>query len=179
MTKLRAPLTFENALAKVAGHIGWEETAKICGQAERTVRNWSEPDTTASITLEAAFKLDIAFHAAGGDGCPFLYCYMTRVDMERLAACPGREALLTSIAESARESGEALAAAIAAAHPAAGRADFAIGERELEESIDALQNSLAALRARRKAALAGELGEDQEGTERTVGAPGVAQPVTA
>jgi hypothetical protein len=95
------------------------------------------------------------------------------IELARLAACPGREALLASIAASIRESGEALAAAIAAADPDAERADFAIGERELEEAITALQNTLAATKARRKAVEEGE-GLDQEPRAR-----GVAQPVTA
>lgn len=160
MTKRRLPLTFENALTKVAGHIGWTDTARICGQAERTVRNWSDPDTTASITLDAALKLDVAYHAAGGEGAPFLLCYATRVDAESLAACPGREALLASVARAALESGEAVAATLLAALPNASPAHFAIAERELEESISALTHSLAALRLRRKAALEGD--EEQQ-----------------
>lgn len=171
MTKRRLPLTFENALTKVAGHIGWAEVARICGTAENTVRNWSDPDTTARITLEAALKLDIAFHGAGGDGAPFLTCYATRRELECLAAVPGREALLTSIAKTSKEAGEAVSASLAAAHPAAERADFSIAKREIEESIEALRNQLAALCAREKAALSGE---DQELEE--LRAPEVAPP---
>ena len=156
MTKRRHPLTFENVLAKVAGHLGWDETAKICGQAPRTVRNWSEPDTTASITLEAALRLDVAYHAAGGEGTPFLLCYATRVDAESFVSVPGREALIASAARSARENGEAVHATLTAAHPKAVLGDFAIAEREIEESINALHVQLAALRARRKAAIEGD-----------------------
>lgn len=173
MTKVRSPLTFENALSSHAGVIGWAKVAEICGQAERTVRNWSDPDTTASITLEAALKLDEEFHKAGGQGAPFFQCYATRLELARLAACPGREALLASIAASVRESGEALAAALAAADPDAERADFAIGERELEEAITALQNTLAATKARREAV------EQGKGLDHEPRAQGVAQPVTA
>lgn len=151
MTKRRDPLTFENALSKVAGHIGWFEVARIVGQAERTVRNWSDPDTTASISLEAALKLDVAYHAAGGEGTPFLFCYATRLDAESLAACPGREELLLAAAKSAKESGEAISATLSAASPMAKLADFSIAERELEDSIGALTSALAAVRARRKA----------------------------
>jgi len=162
MTKRRLPLTFENALTKVAGHIGWPAVAEITGQAERTVRNWSDPDTTQSITLEAALKLDIAFHAAGGEGAPFLTCYATRRELECLAAVPGREALLTSIATTSKETGEAVHASLLAAHPAAERSDFSIAKREIEESIEALRNQLAALCAREKAALSGEADEAAE-----------------
>lgn len=158
MTKRRLPLTFENALTKVAGLIGWDETAKICGQSPRTVRNWSEPDTTASITLEACLKLDVAWHAAGGEGAPFHDCYETRLQVESYAAVPGREALIACAARAAKESGEAVSATLIAAHPAAQPADFAVAEREIEESINALHSQLAALRARRTSSIAGHDG---------------------
>jgi hypothetical protein len=149
MTKRRAPFTFENALTRVASEIGWTEAARIVGQAERTIRRWSEPDTTAQISLEASLKLDVAFHAAGGEGFPFFRCYAMRLDAESLAAVPGREQLLAGAARSAKESGEAVAAILGAAHPNALPADFAIAEREIEETMAALTVSLAALRARR------------------------------
>lgn len=161
MTKLRAPLTFENALTKVAGHIGWPRVALICGQAERTVRNWSEPDTTAAITLEAALQLDKSFHIAGGDGTPFLYCYATRLEAEKMAASPELAALIASAAQSARETGEAVEAMLGAASPTATRADFAIARREIEESLVALNNALAVLMAREKAMVEAE-GEEQQ-----------------
>jgi len=173
VTKLRAPLTFENALTKVAADIGWARVAEIVGQAERTVRNWSEPDTTASISLEAALKLDVAYVAAGGEDPPFARCYATRLNLESLAACPGREELLASAARAAKEAGEAVAASLTASHPRAGRPDYAIAERELEEALAAYTNLLAALKARRQAA---EYGEGLDDEPRALG---VAQPVTA
>lgn len=159
MTKRRAALTFENALTKVAGLLGWDEVARICGQAPRTVRNWSEPDTTASITLQACLDLDVAWHAAGGDGAPFLDCYATRLQVESYQAVPGREALIASAARAAKESGEAVSATLIAAHPGARPIDFAIAEQEIEETILALHGQLAALRARQRSAIEGESDE--------------------
>lgn len=174
MTKRRHAITFENALSKVAGHIGWAKVAEICSQAERTVRNWSDPDTTSKISLDAALRLDVEYHKAGGDGAPFLLCYATSVDAARLAAAPGLEALVAAAAKAAKESGEAVAAALHAARANADRGDFAIAEREIEESLDALTNSLAALRARRKAL------DEQEGSGRELArAPGVAPPIAS
>jgi hypothetical protein len=170
VTKIRPALTFENALSTVAGHIGWARVAAITGKAETTVRNWSDPDTTASITLEAALQLDTEFHLAGGEGEPFLLCYATRLDADRLAATPELQALIDGAAKSAKESGEAVAAVLKAAKSAASLGDLAIAERELEEAITAHTNSLAALRARRKALL------DPEGTQQTSRAPEVAPP---
>jgi hypothetical protein len=168
MTKVRSAFTFENALTQVAGHIGWERTAEIVGAAERTVRNWSDPDTTSSITLDAALKLDEEFHRAGGEGTPFLYCYATRLEATKIAATPGLAALIASAASSAKETGEAIAAVLAAATPNATIADMAIGERELEEGITALTNSLAALRARREALVEGQGKEGTEPSDRTL-----------
>lgn len=179
MTKRRPPLTFENALTKTAGAIGWAEVARIVGQAERTVRRWSEPDTTSCISLEAAFRLDLAVLAAGGDEAPFLLCYATRVDTESLASLSGREALIAAAAAAASESGQAIAAALTAASPNASEADIAIAERELEESIAAKHKLLAAVRAARRWLerwlhhVVPEEGE-ADGASR---APGVAEPI--
>lgn len=177
MTKLRQAFTFENALTRVAGHIGWSRVAEIVGKSETTVRNWSDPDTTASITLQAALKLDFEFHEAGGEGAPFLLCYATLVDAARLAAFPERAALIAGAAKSAKESGEAIAAILEAADAKASLGDFAIAERELEEAITAHTNSLAALRARRKAFLETEGNEERDPPARGMEVP--APPVTA
>jgi DNA-binding transcriptional regulator YdaS (Cro superfamily) len=88
LTKIRQPLTFENALTKVAGHIGWARVAEITKKAENTVRNWSDQDTTASITLDAALLLDEEFHKTGGDGTPFLHTYAVRMEAFKIAASP-------------------------------------------------------------------------------------------
>lgn len=155
MTKRRRPLTFENALTTVAALIGWDEVARICGTQERACRNWSDPDTRQEIRIGAAQKLDVAFHAAGGKGTPFLTCFSANVEAAQLAAVPGREALLASAGRVAREAGEAVSAAVTAALPGASAADFYLGEREIEEGIAALTNMLAALRARQAHADAG------------------------
>lgn len=147
MTKQRDPFTFELALTKIAAVIGWTAAAQIVGQAERTVRNWSDPDTSAAITLDAALKLDVAYRRAGGEGAPMFQCYAARLDADTLAAGSTSEALLKSIAIAAKEHGEATAALIAASRPGASAADFAIAERELEETICAQNNTLANLRA--------------------------------
>lgn len=147
MTKVRPPLTFENALVTVAGTIGWPAAAKICGFAENTVRNWSDQDTTAKLPLEGAYRLDLAYQRAGGEGAPFLQCYATRVDAERWAENSDRQALVAGAARAAKEDGEAIAAALIAADPSATHADFILAERELEEAIGTKKNLLTRIRA--------------------------------
>jgi len=155
MTKVRRPLTFENALTKVAGAIGWPEVARICGYAESTVRNWSDPDTTARMTLEAAFRLDLAFRSAGGEDAPFLLCYATRMEAELLAVSADRQKLVAAAGLVARETGEALAATLAAADPNATTADFILAEREIEEAISSKQNMLSTIRAMARQIISG------------------------
>jgi hypothetical protein len=147
MTKVRPPLTFENALTRVAGLIGWGEVARICGCAESTVRNWSDQDTTAKLPLEGAFRLDVAYRAAGGDDAPFLTCYATRVDTEFMDVSADRRELVACVARAARESGEAIEATLAAADPSATAADLVVAEREVEEAIGTSTSILSQLRA--------------------------------
>lgn len=124
------------------------------------MRNWSEPDTTSCISLEAALQLDIAYWAAGGDGVPFMLCYATRVDAKKIIACPSREALIACSAAAAKEGGEAVASTLTASAPNASAAQIAIAERDLEEAIVANTAALAALRARRDALASGEPTEE-------------------
>lgn len=166
MTKERPPLTVELALTKIAVAIGWDQVAAIAGQCERTVRNWSDPDTTPkaadAISLELALKLDVAFRVAGGDGAPMLQCYATRLDTETADAVADKVALARQAAKAAKEGGEAIAAVIAAAMPGASEQELARAEIELEESIAAQTNIVATLRAGRKGR--GAMGADREGT---------------
>jgi hypothetical protein len=151
MTKLRDPHTFENAMAIVAGKLGWRKVADICHRAENTVRNWSDPDTSAAVTLDAALQLDAEYQAAGGDGAPFHQCYSTRLEAAIIAATPCREAIIDGAGSLAKESGEAIAAALIAARPGATLAESMIAEREIEESIAANTQMLKAIRAGRNA----------------------------
>lgn len=61
MTKLRHPLTYDKALAKIAGLIGWEAMGETVGQAPRTVRDWGDPDVERGCPIEAAELLDLAY----------------------------------------------------------------------------------------------------------------------
>jgi hypothetical protein len=163
MTKSRAPLTCELALTKVAGLIGWAAAAEITGFKERTIRNWSDPDTSAEISLRAACQLDVAYRLAGGDGAPMLQCYAVRVDSDTLAATPDIARLQALVAHSAKEGGEATAASIIASRLDADDSDLAVAARELEESIAAQTSVLSMVRR----LLCGP------------GAPGVAPPAEA
>jgi hypothetical protein len=151
MTKLRNPLTFELALTRVAGLIGWEKVAELAGHRDpRAVRRWSDPDDAPSaenaIGLGLALKLDVAYQEAGGDGAPMWQCYSTRLETDTRDAFFSTEKLVAAAATAARESGEAIEATIMAARPGASRNERARAELQIEESIAAQMTTLAHLR---------------------------------
>jgi len=77
MTKRRAPLSIDTALARIAGRVegGWSGMATVTGRKERTVRNWGDPDTPEHIPMDAAIALDLAYVEQGGEGAPIYECY--------------------------------------------------------------------------------------------------------
>lgn len=150
MTKLRPPLSFELALTKIAGVIGWDASARIADTATSTVRAWSDQDVAAGVRLDAALKLDAAYLAAGGEApAPMLQCYITRLEAETAEATACKIELARCAGEAAREGGEAVAAVIAAAQPGACDRTIARAELETEEAIRAHTKTLATLRAGR------------------------------
>ena len=153
MTKLRPPLSYENALERVAHRIGWERVTPIIGVGERAGRRWSDPDARpaagAAMTLEMAEQLDAAYRAAGGEDSPLLYCLAARLDQATIAAVADMTDIIISVGIGAQEHGEAAAATLAAAVPGADPRLKVIAERELEQAIVANTNTLAKLRGGR------------------------------
>lgn len=142
MTKVRAPLSAHKALTTVAGKIGWDRAGEICRKAERTLRNWSEPDTSSNITVDHALELDRAYMESGGEGAPFAAWYHTQLQLavgEIYSSAAGR---LERAATAAKEAGEATAAQIRAQMPGASAADRAIAKRETEQAIAAFGQTL-------------------------------------
>lgn len=147
MTKHRAPLSYDRALAKIAALIGYEEMARVTGRAERTVRNWGDPDTGESCPIACAEALDLAFAAAGGEGRPMAETLLRRLDMAAQDRFADRAALGRATQALAKESGEALAAAIAAARDGSTGCDLKAAAREAEEMIEAGTALLAQINA--------------------------------
>lgn len=149
MTKLRPPLSFEGAMTRVAGRIGWPKAVEITGQADRTLRNWSDPDTSAAVTLDKALALDVAYLAQGGDVAPFFEVYRARLEADVAIATGCLTELKRKIGTVAKEGGEAIAYALAAAEPGACDKVLARAELELQESAEATTSLLADVRNRR------------------------------
>ena len=147
MTKLRPPLSYESALARIAALIGWAEIAHIAGCAESTVRAWGDADVPAMIRIDVCEKLDAAYRDAGGLDAPIHQVYTARLQLAALG--PDDACIATAAATCSRESGEAVAASIAASSPCSTVADCREAERELEESIASAMATLKAIRRRR------------------------------
>jgi hypothetical protein len=134
MTKVRAPLTFAQAITRVAGVVGWPAMAALTGRTERTVRYWSEDDQDGCPTLDQAFALDVAYRAAGGEGAPILESYAAQLDVHiaEIPAC--REELTTVIGSVAQEVGDAIHHALVVAVPGASPAQVHRAITETEEA---------------------------------------------
>lgn len=135
MTKLRAPMTAYRALSRIADLIGWDGCASVVEKSEWTVRKYADPDTEREISLRDAMRLDLAYRRAGGDGAPLFEAYAARLEIGLSGAEP--DCLITASREAARESSEALDAAL---HMAAGGGNKRDALREVDEAIGAWQS---------------------------------------
>ena len=147
MTKLRAPLSIDAALARIAGqlHGGWNEMAQRTERKSRTVRNWGDPDTPEQVPIDCAIVLDLAYQEAGGLGAPIYEAYSARLDLAEAARFADRHALMGRSVEVIREGGEAHAALVRACQPDATLADRAHALREVTEAFEAIRNTIPLL----------------------------------
>lgn len=147
MTKARAPLSLDAALARIAGQLpeGWDDMARIANRQTRTVRNWGDPDTPEQVPVDCAIALDLAYIAAGGSGAPIFETYALKLELAEADKFGDRHQLLRTAQDVARETGEANAAIIGAAHPAATEADRQRALREAVEARDALNQAIPLL----------------------------------
>lgn len=66
MTKLRAPLSVEDAVNLIHATVGGPEACRITGKSDRLIRMWSDPDDDAhQIPIYQAIRLDAAMVARG------------------------------------------------------------------------------------------------------------------
>lgn len=147
MTKARAPLSIDAALARIAGQLddGWNDMAKITGRADRTVRNWGDPDTPESVPIDCAIALDLAYVKSGGSGTPIFEAYAYQLEQAERTRFADRYDLLRRAQAVAKETGEANSAILGAAQPNASAADKRAAQIEITEAIDTLKDVLPLL----------------------------------
>lgn len=142
MTILRKPATFARALNDIAQLLGWDGCADVLGKSESHVRKLGAPDTEREISLRDAVRLDTAYRRAGGDGAPLIECYALKLDMHVPAQPSGPDCMLISAAQTAKECGEAVAAAIELAQKSKDPGARLRATREVEEAITELSRLL-------------------------------------
>lgn len=160
MTKQRQPLTFADAVTRIAGLLTVAGAARVVRRSERCLRDWSDPGTLTCPSLEQGLTLDRAWRTAGGEGAPILeaYAFMLGIQVrEDPASCA---ALGVDIAHAARECGEAIATGIAITQPGAHPAAVHHALIQAEEARGALGAMLQRLKSflPRGAGLPGEFG---------------------
>jgi hypothetical protein len=146
MTQLRAPQTYDEAITRIAGVIGWDRICQITGRAVRSARYWSQPNCKTVPSIAQAQALDAAYIAAGGAGSPFLDTFEFQLgqQLQRQDACTRQ--LLTEIAVATKECGDAMSAALGVvssnASPLSAHRAFA-EVVEAQRAIDALMRRLS------------------------------------
>lgn len=138
MTKVRPPATIQDAVTRIAGRVTFPAAADAVGKSERAVRNWSDPDMDRLPSIKEAIILDALYLAEGGGEPPLLAVY--QLLLERSVQAPADTVTLAkAAAAAARETGEAIAAAVQAV-PATDAAARIVADREIGEAIEALSD---------------------------------------
>jgi hypothetical protein len=145
MTKVRLPLTPHAALCEVVKVLGYDGCAEVTGKKEWSLRKMSDPDTGREISLRDAMRLDAAYRRAGGSGSPFFECYAGFLGIDEAEQPESPMHLMTLSGEVSKEVGEAVAAAITAAHHANCPAARARAIDEAREGLGKIQALVASL----------------------------------
>lgn len=146
MTKLRGPATFEQAIVRIAGRIGYDGCSAAVGKGERQVRNWSDPDHTSRPDILESLKLDLAYRLAGGGEAPILAAFARQLDILIEQSPSDAAEIAAAGARAAQESGQAVAAILLAAQPGASPQAMAHAAQEVEEAQVAFGDVLAKVR---------------------------------
>lgn len=152
MTKLRTPLSIEDAVTLVYATVGGPEACRITGKSDRLIRMWGDPDDDAhQIPVYQAIRLDSAL-VARGDAPAILTAYRAALrdatTDPQAVACPSVR-LLDVVAEV----GDVAAAVRAAVNPgSSGGAAITPSEAkrilhevgELRGTLDAMERDVLA-----------------------------------
>lgn len=147
MTKRRTPLTFPDAVTRVAGVLTFAGMAQLLSRSDRCVRNWSDPESSASPSLAQALALDAAYRLAGGDGAPILEAYAFQLDAQIAALSACTTALAADLGVAARECGEAISSVVAVTQGNATPAEVHCALVESEQARSALAQVIERLKS--------------------------------
>lgn len=122
MTKLRPPLTVEDALVRIANQVptGFDAMGTVCGVTGGLVRAWGDPDRRERMPVDAIIPLDILYAEHGGVGSPLFELLEYQRDEARAGRFAEERELAVATVEIVREASDAVAALIEASQPGAG-----------------------------------------------------------
>ena len=145
--KLRAPLSTDQALARVIGQLprGYKDAEQATQRSESYLRACGDPDRRERLSFDDAIALDIAFQEAGGEGAPLADHSLLRVEMGSQARLAQRFGLFDQTEQVIREGGEAAAALVRLCQPGAGLREQREALRELVEAVEVMKPLIVAL----------------------------------
>ena len=85
MTKLRQPLSLEDALQLAIGVLGLNRVSLAAGRTETTVRAWTDPDKSKPLPAAAALAVDCAM-VSEGHAPPHFRVMSMQLDQARAAS---------------------------------------------------------------------------------------------
>lgn len=148
MTKVKAPMSIDAALARIAGQFpdGYKDLARIVDRHESTIRAWGNDDKPdQQISLPLAIALDIAYVREGGEGRPLFETYALQVNVAREKAFASETALARRACILIREGAQANEAVVLASLPFATPRDRTNAISELHDVIREATSAIALL----------------------------------
>lgn len=134
MTKPRSPVTWADAMTRIASTLTFTGARKVVTRSDSLVRKWSDASTGKLPTIEQALRLDTAHRAHGGTGAPFFDTYAALLEIRVSQAMACRTALAEDLAGAARDYGDVISTAIAVTLPGATPRDVLRALAETEEA---------------------------------------------
>ncbi|MBM7407085.1 MULTISPECIES: hypothetical protein [Sphingomonas] len=138
MTKVRPPLSIEDALRGLIKTIGVDRARKATGRSKSYLEQLTNPDLRYRLTVDDAIKLDLEHASVSNGVMPILESYGVLVEAKRAERCEDAAELMRRIVDSVKEGGEAHAALIAASMPGASKTEKDKAIREWAEACTAL-----------------------------------------
>lgn len=150
MTKLRKPLTIEQALDKAIGDLTMDGAVEATGRKASYLRALTDPEKRETLTVVDLVKLDTA-HIAQDGTAPLLDAVTTIIKSVRASVFTDAAMLGDHVVAVMKENAEAECALFEASRPGADDAAWAKAERELAEALPKGNAVLAFIRQVREA----------------------------
>lgn len=157
MTKLRDPLTTEEAFDLVVAVLKKDVAAKVIGRDVGYIRAISTPGNDQRLAVDDAIALDVAYVAAGNIGTPLYDSIGLRIRTAEGMDLAGSAALTGHAVDLTQEHSEALVALLGASTPSPDKLALRKALKELIDGHRAYEKAIRTVRC-----LLGDGGCDQD-----------------